>query len=110
MHRILKKITLIMLILSIASLNVPNWVFAQVKTQPMSDDRVTTHSPEVLTTPEKNIPRKKPEWKINKWVWIGLGVVAAGAIAAAAAGGSSDDGGSSGPAENNDTGNITISW
>lgn len=110
---ILRKTTLVILILSIANLNLPNWVFAQQKTLP-GNDRITMNQPGILTTPERDIPLVKPKKKFNKWVWIGLGALAAGAIAAAASGGS-DDGGDGGggaiPAGTDEnTGNITIQW
>ena len=108
-HHILTKIILFILILSIASFNVPTGVFAK-QNVPKQNDRITINEPRVLTTPERDIPLRKPKMKFNKWVWIGAGVLAAGAIAAAASGGSDDSSDSSPSGNNGDTGEITIEW
>ena len=73
-------------------------------------DTKTRHKPEVLSTPEKDIPMtdvEKTEKKgFSKWVWIGLGVLAVGgaALALGSGGGGSGDGGGGG------TGDVSITW
>lgn len=68
----------------------------------------TRHKPEVLSTPEQDIPRtefEKTEKKgLTKWAWIGLGVIAVGCAALAIGGGGGGDDRSDG------TGNVSITW
>jgi len=56
-------------------------------------------------TPGVQAPQKTHKKKINKWVWVGLGVLAAGVFAAVAGGDESTDSGSAGKPE---TGTIVI--
>ena len=76
-------------------------------------DTKTQYKPEVLSTPEKDIPLReveKTEKKgFSKWIWIGLGVLAVGgaALALGGGGGGGDGGGSGGGGE---TGDVSISW
>ena len=69
----------------------------------------TLHNPEVLSTPEKDIPLAKVEKTekkgFSKWVWIGLGVLAVGGAALAFGGGGDDGGGNDGG-----TGDVSITW
>lgn len=91
-----------------------NRIYAKAETSAS----ITKHSPEFIAPPEQRIPQRipiipadtekpvetieKPEkWK--KWMWVGLGVLAAGVLAGA--GGS---GGSENPPPT--TGDITIKW
>jgi hypothetical protein len=68
----------------------------------------TRHKPEVLSTPEQDIPRTEVEKTkkkgLTKWAWIGLGVIAVGfaalAIGNGGGGGDRDDG----------TGDVSITW
>ncbi len=55
--------------------------------------------------PGVQTPQKAQEKKINKWVWVGLGVLAAGVLAAVAGGDESTDGDSAGKTN---TGTIVI--
>jgi hypothetical protein len=75
-------------------------------------DTKTRHKPEVLSTPEKDIPLtevEKTEKKgISKWVWIGLGVLAVGGAALALGGGSGGSGGSG--VDGGGTGDVSITW
>ena len=72
-------------------------------------DIKTRHKPEVLSTPEKDIPLtevKNSEKKgFSKWVWIGLGVLAVGGAALALGGGGDGGGG-----DDSGTGDVSISW
>ena len=71
----------------------------------------TQHKPEVLSTPEQDIPLKevkKTEKKgFSKWVWIGLGVLAVGGAALALGGGGGGDGGGG---DDGGTGDVSITW
>ncbi len=71
-------------------------------------DTKTQHKPEVLSTPEKDIPltevAKTGKKGFSKWVWIGLGVLAVGGAALALGGGSGGGGGGDG------TGDVSITW
>jgi len=73
-------------------------------------DTNTRHTPEALSTPEQDIPlteaEKTGEKGIGKWVWIGLGVLAAGGVALLIGGSDSGDGGDGG----NGTGEASITW
>ncbi len=96
------------LILSIFSLNFPVMVFAQNEIRIAKTD-ITEHPPMILTTPEVNTSVEKVQKKTtNKWVWIGLGVLALGG--AAAAGGGGDDGGGPQTPAGSDTGDVTVTW
>jgi hypothetical protein len=70
----------------------------------------TLHRPEVLSTPEKDIPLKeveKTEKKgLSKWVLIGLGLLAVGGAALALGGGGGSDGGGDGGG----TRDVSITW
>ena len=72
----------------------------------------THHKPEVLSTPEKDIPLTEVEKKEKKgfrnWVWIGLGVLAVSFAALALGGGGGGGGGSGGNAGG--TGDVPITW
>jgi hypothetical protein len=74
---------------------------------------ITKHPPEFLSPPEQRIPvtTQKPVKAVEKpkkhpWLWVGLGVLAAGVLAGAGGGGGGggDDGGSP------STGDITVQW
>lgn len=70
---------------------------------------ITRHEPKVLSTPAEDIPVVQAEpgeqKGANKWLWIGLGVLAIGGIAAAAGGG-----GGGGDGNGGDTGSVTVGW
>ena len=69
----------------------------------------TRHKPEVLSTPEQDIPRTEVEKTgkkgLAKWVWIGLGVIAVGCAALAIGGG-----GGGGGDRDDGTGDVSITW
>ena len=78
-----------------------------------ADMRMAKSQPEVLATPEEDIPVEKIEKGGVSWLWIILGVVAVGGIAAAAGGGGSSSpsgGSSSSGGGGSSTGTTTISW
>ena len=100
-------------ILSMVAINFPGNTLcnaASLYAQADLLDFKTQHKPEVMSTPEKDIPQAdvaKTEKKgLSKWVWIGLGVLVAGgaALALGGGGGGGDDGGGDG------TGDVSITW
>jgi predicted nucleic acid-binding Zn ribbon protein len=76
-------------------------------------DIKTRHKPEVLSTPEKDIPLtevEKTEKKgFSKWVLIGLGLLAVG-VAAFALGGGNGGGANGGGDDGNGTADVSITW
>lgn len=76
----------------------------------MSKEGVTFKAPQIVSTPEKNIPAAEESG--GNWLWAILGVVLVGGIAAAVAGGGGDSGGG-GDDDDDDgsgSGSITGSW
>jgi len=63
---------------------------------PNLKEQVASSSAMDSMTPEKAPEKKYESDKSNKWLWIGLGVLAVGALAASSGGGGGDGGGSSG--------------
>ena len=101
------------MILSMVAINFPGSTLcnaASLYAQADLLDTKTRHKPEVLSTPEKDIPLtevEKTEKKgFSKWVWIGLGVIAIGGAALALGGGGGGDGGDGGDG----TGDVSITW
>jgi hypothetical protein len=100
------------MILSMVTINFPGSSLcnaASLYAQADLFDTKTRHKPEVLSTPEKDIPLtevEKTEKKgFSKWVLIGLGVLAVGGAALAlGGGGGGGDGGGGG------TGDVPITW
>ena len=100
------------MILSMVTINFPGSTLcnaASLYAQADLFDTKTRHKPEVLSTPEKDIPLtevEKTEKKgFSKWVLIGLGVLAVGGAALAlGGGGGGGDGGGGG------TGDVPITW
>ena len=105
--RTMKRIFVLILIVSIMNLYFPQVTFSQV-TDTSGQEGVTKNPPEFLTSPEVNIPVEK-ETKVSTWTWVVLGVLLVGGIAAAAAGGGGGGGGGSStpPASN---GSVTVGW
>ena len=102
------------MILSMVAINFPGSTLcnaASLYAQADLLDFKTRHKPEVLSTPEKDIPLtevEKTEKKgFSKWVWIGLGVLAVGGAALALGGGGGGDGGGDG---GDGTGDVSITW
>jgi hypothetical protein len=118
-----KKTVGLMVIISILSLHFPEIIFAMQKNSSVASDNalgITKHDPEFLAPPEVEIPvettieeKKVEKRKTNKWVWIGLGVLATGVIVAALGGGGGGGGGGdgeeSGPPPPS-SGTVTIRW
>ncbi len=104
------------MILSMVAINFPGSTLcnaASLYAQADLLDYKTRYKPEVLSTPEKDIPLtevEKTEKKgFSKWVWIGLGVLAVGGAALALTGGGGGDrGGDRGGGDG--TGDVSITW
>jgi len=103
------------MILSMVAINFPGSTLCNAASLYAQADLFTTktrHKPEVLSTPEKDIPLtqvEKTEKKgFSKWVWIGFGVIAIGGAALALGGGG---GGGDGASDGGDgTGDVSITW
>ena len=81
----------------------------------VADAKTTRAQPEVLATPEEDIPVEKIEKGGVRWYWIVLGLAVIGGAAAAAGGGGgssspSSSGGSSDGGGGGGTGTITGAW
>ena len=79
------------------------YAFEPIKLSVLSDKDSTADTNDTAFSDALNGDSKEKKKSGSKWIWIGLGVLAAGAVAAAASGGSG--GGSDG----GDSGTITIS-
>jgi len=100
----LKKLIALTTVLSVFCLYFPAAVFAK----PEPTKNITKHPVKISTLPEVKIPVETVEkQKINKWVWIGLGVLAAGGVAAAAASRGGDD---SPPPPPTPQGDLEVTW
>jgi len=103
----LKKLFILVLILSILNLYLPNIAFAE-QHQLFAKADITKHKPEILSTPEEDIPTIKAK-KTSGWTWVIL-LALIGGVAAAAAGGGGGDGGGGGGNGDGDTGDVTVTW
>ena len=110
----LKKMIGVLLSLSIIGLYFPKTILAEqshLYTQKSTTKEITIHPPEILSTSEEDIPVvESPKKRMNKWVWIGLGVLLAGGAAAVSGGGGDDGGGNGDSTPPPDTGDVTIQW
>ena len=112
----LKRMIIALLILSTIGLYFPRTILAEqnhLYVEKAVTKDITRHPPEMLSTPEEDIPVVEvPKKKMSKWVWIGLGVLlAGGAAAVGGGGGGGDDGGGNGDSTPPpDTGDVTIQW
>ena len=74
----------------------------------------TQHTPQVLSTPEKDIPltevAKKEKKGFSNWVLIGLGVLAVSVAAMALGGGGGGGGGGGSGGGSGGTGDVPITW
>ena len=102
--KLVKRIFISLLMLFTLNLYLPNMTFAE-QTHLLAKADITKHPPEILTTPEEDIPVKVI--KKRRWPWVVLGLLVLGGAAAAFVGGGDgdDDGGGGG-----DTGDVTVSW
>lgn len=101
----LKKLFTVVLILSILSLYFPNITLAE-QHHLYAKAGITDHKPEILSTPEEDIPTIKKK-ETSSWTWVILLALIGGVAAAAGGGGGSSGGGSSG---GGDTGDVTVTW
>src|SRR3972149_5365147 len=78
----------------------------------VADAKTTRAQPEVLATPEEDIPVEKIEKGGVRWYWIVLGLAVIGGAAAAAGGGGggSTGGGDGGGGGGGSTGTQTAAW
>ena len=104
------------MILSMVAINFPGSTLCNAASLYAQADLFSTktrHKPEVLSTPEQDIPLtevEKTEKKgFSKWAWIGLGILAVGCAALAMGGGGDDDGGG-GNDGGDGTGDVSITW
>ena len=103
--KLLKKMFIILLSLSVLFLQFPNAAFAKFYAMPNASTKITKKAPQVLATPDEDIPvveRAAPPKKGGSkllWYVLGLGVVAG----LAASGGGGDDG-------PGNTGSFTGTW
>ena len=101
----LKKLFILVLILSILNLYLPNIAFAEQQ-QLFAKADITKHKPEILSTPEEDIPTIKVK-KTSSWTWVIL-LALIGGVAAVAGGGGDSGGGASPPPP--DEGDVTVTW
>jgi hypothetical protein len=69
---------------------------------------ITKHKPEILSTPEEDIPTIEAK-KTSSWTWLILLGLAGGIAAAAGGGGGGDSGGGASPPPPEE-GNVTVTW
>ena len=96
----LYKICAGILIAAVLNLQVPAVGFAVEASHADKSDSVTKNAPEMLATPEVDIPGA------YTWLWWVLGALAVGGIAAAAGGG----GGGGGQTSTSSSGSVSVSW
>ena len=107
----MKRILATVLILLMVNLYLPRIAGAEQQDSP-ANAAITKHPPQILSTPEQEIPTV--EEKKSKWTWVILVVLIAG-VAAAAGGGGGDGaaapaGGGGAPAPAPTTGDVTVGW
>jgi len=101
----LKRIFTGMLIIFVMNLFLSHMTFAEHRVL-YAKAGVTEHEPEILSTPEEDMPTVKVKKK--SWGWYILLVLIAGGAAAAAGGGGDDE--SNGDATSSTTGSYTGTW
>jgi len=106
MNRI-SKLCAWVLILSVFNLHAPVVAFAAQAAQVSKPDTITKNPPEMVASPESNIPGGKAEEKTSyTWLWWVLGAVLVGGAIAAAAGGGGGGGGGAGGG----SGSVSVGW
>lgn len=103
-----KKIFAGMLILLVGNLYLPNMAFAEHRYL-YAKTGVSKHEPEILSTPEEEIPTVQVK-KSSSWSWLILIGVIGGAAAAAGGGGGGSDEESSSTGGSSNTGSYTGTW
>jgi hypothetical protein len=107
-----KRLLIAALVLLTLHLYFPHIAFAGDEQYLFSKVDITKHEPEILSTPEEDIPVIKK--KGSSWGWYILLVLVAGGAAAAAAGGGEETQTSPTPPSNGDnggdTGDVTVTW
>ena len=109
------------MILSVVTINFPGSTLCNAASLYAQADLFgikTQHTPQVLSTPEKDIPltevEKKEKKGFSNLVWIGLGVlavsVAALALGGGGGGGGGSGGGGGGGGSGGGTGDVPITW
>lgn len=101
--KILKTIFIVFLILLTLNLYIPKIVFAEEGLS-SGDVDAKKNPPEIMATPEEDIPTKKVK-KTSYWSWVLLiGLIGGAAAAGAGGGGGGKSGGGS------DSGSVIIGW
>lgn len=103
-----KKTIILWVIFSLFSIHFPYLCLARQNSfnRVAEEKNITKHSPNCQKSPEEEIPVETVQKrKSNKWLWVGLGVLAAGVLAGAGGGGGDD--GSRGEEDNT---SIKIEW
>lgn len=110
--KLVERIFVALLILSVMNLYLPKITFAE-QHYVYAKASVTKHKPEILTTPEEDIPTIKVK-KTSGWTWVILLALIGGVAAAAgAAGGDDGDDGGDGSGDggdSGDSGDVTVTW
>ena len=73
--KIIEKILVTFLILSLLNLYLPRLTFSQVGD---IEEEITKHPPEMRSTPEENIPVEVVKKGLANWVWVALGLLVIG--------------------------------
>lgn len=104
-----KKTIILLAVLALFSIHFPQISLAVQNsfTRTAKAKSITEHSPRYQKTPEEEIPVETVQRrKSNKWLWVGLGVLAAGVLAGAGGGGG---GGNNEPSPASKT-DIEVQW
>jgi predicted phage tail protein len=102
----LKRIGIGFLALAVFNLQVPLMVFAAQGSSIVKVEGISKNPPEMLATPEVNMPGEMVEAKKSKtWLWYVLGAVVVGAAAASGGGGGGGGGNRDGSG-----GSVAVGW
>jgi len=110
--RLLKRLFVALLILSVTNLYLPKITFAKQR-HLFAKAGITKHKPEIRSTPEEDIPTIKKK-KTTAWTWLILLALIGGAAAAACGGGGGDKDDKPPPppdeGDGGDSGDVTVTW